>query len=182
MAARRLPHPAIPSGASMHTSARNAGFLAAALFSVLAACGGDGPTGDRTPPTVESGTPANGATGVERTTTVTATFSERLDPSTVNPTTFTLTPAGGSAVPAIVTMNTEGTIATLAPTENLLFGTTYTARLTTGVEDLAGNALVSAHTWTFTTVANPAPTVVSVSPVNGATDVPGLTTLTVTFS
>ena len=165
----------------MHTSARRAGFLAAALLSVLAACGGDGPTGDRTAPTIESTAPASGATGVERTTTVTATFSERLDPSTVNPTTFTLT-TDGLAVPAIVTMNTEGTVATLAPSENLAFGTTYTARLATGIEDIAGNALVSAHTWTFTTIANPAPTVVTVSPVNGATNVPGLTSLTVTFS
>lgn len=166
----------------MHTSARRAGVLAAALLAILAACGGDGPTGDRTRPTVASTTPAASATGVERTTTVTATFSERLDPSTVNPTTFTLTPAGGGALPAIVTMNTEGTVATLAPSENLAFGTTYTARLTTGIEDVAGNALAATHTWTFTTIANPAPTVVTVSPLNGATNVPGLASLTVTFS
>ena len=166
----------------MRIPARRSCAAAAAALVLLAACGGDGPTGDRTAPTVLSTEPDAGATLVARSANVTATFSERLDPSTVNPTTFTLTPAGGAAVQAIVTLNPDDNIAILDPTETLAFGTTYTARLTTDIEDVAGNALAQAHTWTFTTEANPAPTVVSVVPANNATGVAGLATITVTFS
>jgi hypothetical protein len=33
--------------------------------------------------------------------------------------------------------------------------TTYTATITTGAQDLAGNALATPYVWTFTTVADP---------------------------
>ncbi len=48
------------------------------------------PVVDTTPPTVTARTPASGATGVAAATTVTATFSEPLDASTVNTATFEL--------------------------------------------------------------------------------------------
>jgi hypothetical protein len=37
------------------------------------------------------------------------------------------------------------------PVSNLEPGTTYTATLTTGAKDLAGNALASNRVWSFTT-------------------------------
>ncbi|HEU5183018.1 MAG TPA: Ig-like domain-containing protein [Gemmatimonadaceae bacterium] len=151
------------------------------LAPALTFCDGDGAEGDRTPPTVISTTPTTGATGVERNTTVTANFSEAVRSASISTTTFTLTPAGGAPVAATVNAS-SATSATLTPSAPLAFGTTYTARLTTGISDLAGNALTQAHSWTFTTVANAPPTVVSTTPAANATDVARNTTVSVTFS
>ena len=55
------------------------------------------------------------------------------------------------------------------PDADLAPGTQYTASVSTAAKDLAGNPLAAAKTWQFTT-ANP-PSVNSVSPADGATDV-----------
>ena len=57
------------------------------------------PGGDTTPPTVTATSPNNGATAVNVATTVTATFSEALDPATINATTFELRDPGERAGP-----------------------------------------------------------------------------------
>jgi len=53
--------------------------------------------------------------------------------------------------------------ATFAPTSNLAASTVYTATITTGAKDLAGNALAANFVWSFTTgatsAAGPAPVV-----------------------
>ena len=54
------------------------------------------PPPDTTPPTVTSRTPAAGATGVPTSTSVTATFSEAVDPASVS---VTLRDPNGTAVP-----------------------------------------------------------------------------------
>ena len=109
--------------------------------------GGGGTPADTTPPTVSSTIPANAATGVAINSAVTATFSEALDPLTVT-TTFTLeqglTPVSGTVTYADVT-------ATFTPASNLAPSTVYTATITTGAKDLAGNALASNYVWSFTT-------------------------------
>jgi hypothetical protein len=92
--------------------------------------------------------PANLATNVPINKTIAATFSEAMDPLTI--TTANVTVAG---VTGTVTYNAASRIATFTPASNLAAGTTYTATITTGVKDLAGNALASAFTWTFTTAA-----------------------------
>lgn len=164
----------------MSFSLRTFGALSLAVLPALAACDGDGPTGDRTAPIVASTLPMTGTQAVSRSTVVTATFSEAIDPSTATASTFTLTPAGGSAIAG--TVAASGPTLSFTPDAPLAFGTTYTARLTTGIEDLAGNSLAQAHTWTFTTIENPPPTVISTSPAAGATGVERNATISVTFS
>jgi methionine-rich copper-binding protein CopC len=137
---------------------------------------------DTTPPTVTSTSPANGATNVAINTKVSATFSEAMDPSTVTNSTFTLE-QGGTPVAGAVTY--AGTTATFAPASPLASATTYTATITTGAEDLAGNALESDYVWSFTTGAlldTTPPTVTSTSPVNGATNVAIYARVSATFS
>ena len=59
-------------------------------------------TVDTTRPTVTSTTPANGATGVSQSTTVTATFSEPMDSATITAATIVLRDAANTLVQATV--------------------------------------------------------------------------------
>jgi probable HAF family extracellular repeat protein len=110
-------------------------------------------TVDKTPPTVSRVSPANGATNVGRNTSVTADFSERMDPATLTKSTVTLVKSGTTTlISATVSYNDSTKMITLKPSSNLAARTKYTAKLTGGVKDLAGNALSNApYTWNFTT-------------------------------
>ncbi len=130
-------------------------------------------TVDTTTPTVTGVQPADGATGVATSSTVTATFSEDVDPSSVSSSTFYLVPSGGStAVPASVVYSAGTRTATLSPDSPLREGTVYTARVAggaSGVRDLAGNALSADKVWSFTTVDTTPPAVSIASPADGST-------------
>jgi hypothetical protein len=82
---------------------------------------------------------------------INATFSEAMDPATINTATFTV--AGPASAPVIgtVSYNNASNIATFRPASNLATNTPYTATITTGATDLAGNALASDFVWMFTT-------------------------------
>lgn len=112
-----------------------------------------GSADDTTPPTVTAESPTAGATSVSADTTVTATFSEAVDPTTVTDTSFTLTDPGLAPVSATVTYDAVSHVATLAPSSNLSPGVTYTATVS-GVNDTAGNAMVGPTIWSFTTVSS----------------------------
>lgn len=143
---------------------------------------------DTAAPTVTARIPAANATGVAVASNVTATFSEPVTGVTVGttPGTFTLkNTATGAAVAATVSYNTTTRTATLDPSANLAASTQYTATLTNGIKDTAGNPLADAP-WTFTTAAAPAdttpPTVTGRSPSSNATRVSRTGDITVTFS
>jgi len=137
-------------------------------------------------PTVISTTPASGATSVPINQAITATFSEAMNAATINSSTFTVkTTSGGVAVNGTVTDVAPGSVATFTPTASLAVSTQYTATITTGAMDLAGNALASNYIWTFTTAAAPdttKPTVISTIPANLATGVPINQLVSATFS
>ena len=133
-------------------------------------------------PTVTAVTPANGSTGLVVDTTVTATFSEAMNASTISATTFTLTPQGGAPVSATVTYDATSFTATLTPSAALAASTMYTATVTTGVMSATGSAMANANTWSFTTAAGPVPTVTAVVPTSGTTGVDIASTVTATFS
>jgi hypothetical protein len=140
---------------------------------------------DTTPPTVSSVTPASGANGVGLGTSVSATFSEPIAPASVTGTSFVLRDPGGNALAASV--SASGSTATLQPSASLASSTTYTATLlsgSSGIKDTAGNALASNFTWSFTTLAvdTTPPTVASVTPADGATNVSLGTSVSATFS
>ena len=125
-----------------------------------------------TPPTVSSTDPLNAATGVPLNQKIAATFSKTMDATTLTAATFTLK-QGSTSVSGFVSY--IGTTATFAPASILASNTTYTATITTGAKDLAGNALANNFVWSFTTgaavIVTP-PTVSSTDPVNVATGVP----------
>jgi hypothetical protein len=107
------------------------------------------------PPAVTLTSPSDGAGNVAPSTNVTATFSESMNASTLNTTTFTLTPAGGSPVPAAVTYDAATRTATLNPTGSLDPAVTYTARITTGARSTRDLPLQQQAQWQFTTWACP---------------------------
>jgi hypothetical protein len=127
---------------------------AAVLLASLVACGGSsGGTAPVTPPgtpTVLSSSPADGATGVALNESVSATFSEPMDPATLTTTTFTLT-SGAMAVPVSGTVVYAGTRAVFWPAAHLAGSGQYTATVTTGARSPSGGAMAARHTWTFTT-------------------------------
>ena len=105
---------------------------------------------DTTPPTITDRSPAAAATGVPITANITATFSEPIDPATVTGSSFHVRAQGaGTDVPAAVSVS--GSIATLNPTADLDPSTVYDVTVAATVADLAGNALGTADTWSFTT-------------------------------
>jgi len=117
-----------------------------------------GATPDVTGP-VEGGAhvPASGATGVSRTAPgITVVFSENIDASTVNSSTFYLTDSTLSTVSAQI--SGTGTSFQLFPVDILKSNEVYTVHITGSIKDLSGNAYTGATSWTFTTIAtNPDP-------------------------
>ena len=128
-------------------------------------------TSDTIRPSVSSTAPANAATGVALNRKIAATFSEAMDASTVNTNTFTVKQG---TTPVAGTVTYAGTTATFTPASPLASSSAYTATITTGAKDLAGNAVANAFGWSFTTgltADTTAPTVSSSQPANGATSV-----------
>jgi hypothetical protein len=109
-----------------------------------------GITPDTTNPDVNSTNPLAGAVNVPLNRTLTATFNEVMDPAYINTTTFTLVTSIGG-VPIAGTVSYLGTTASFNPTNDLNISSEYNATITTGVKDLAGNAMLVNEEWTFTT-------------------------------
>jgi len=143
----------------------------------------DGPDGSNIgAPFVTFTDPGRGDSGVVLTKKISATFSEAMNPTTLNKSTFTLK-QGNVAIGGSVSY--IGITATFSPSTNLASNSTFVATISAGAKDVAGNALASPYTWTFMTGAildATAPTVVLTSPVDLATAVPLGATLTATFS
>jgi len=140
------------------------------------------PSTDTTPPTIVSTSPADNAVDVVINGTVTVTFSKAMDCGTLSDATFQLE-TSGSAIPGNVTCSSSSAIFT--PSADLLVLTKYTATITKGIKDLAGNALATDYAFSFTTVPPPdttPPTVVSTVPTDNATDVAPSAAISVNFS
>ena len=111
-----------------------------------------GVAADTTAPTVTFTSPVKGAPAAAVSQKVSVAFSEPMDPATITATTFTLK-EGKTPVSGKVTSNASNT--SFTPTRNLEKGKTYTATVTTGAKDLAGNALTRDYVWDFTAFAAP---------------------------
>jgi hypothetical protein len=125
--------------------------------------------GAATEPTVVSSSPSNRATNVPTSTNtsdnvvtgtaVSATFSQPMDPETVDSSsvgnfTFTVKETTGNDVPGTVVMNDANTVATFTPTSSALNpNTSYTATVTTAAKNAGGVAMANPIAWRFTTNA-----------------------------
>jgi hypothetical protein len=112
-----------------------------------------------TPPQVLSITPARGAVNISPGVTPAATFSQLLDPTTVNSSTVTLTDATAMPVNSKIIIYARSVRRILlVPDEPLQYGQTYTMTLKGGpgspqITSLAGTPLASDYTWSFTTAS-----------------------------
>jgi hypothetical protein len=141
----------------MHFKASSfATFSLAGLLVMAAGCGKSAnnptaPTPGTTAPTVTSTNPVNGATGVAL---ITATYSEAMNASTITAATFTLSGPGPTPVTGTVSYDASSYIARFTPSSPLAAGSLYTATITTGAKNVAGDALASNYVWSFTTAAS----------------------------
>jgi methionine-rich copper-binding protein CopC len=171
--------------------------LAADLTSTFTTAGvAPSPPADTTPPSVVSVTPANNATGVSTMPSIVVTFSEALSATSVSAATVFLRNASNAQVSTNLVYNATNRTVTLTPVSALANSAVYTVVVqggSSGVKDLAGNALAATWTSSFTTVAassapatNSAdtkpPGVKSVSPSNGASSVATTTSVFINFS
>jgi hypothetical protein len=113
-----------------------------------------GTASDTIAPTVTLVNPADSAAAVCSNKTIVATFSEAMDPLTITTANFTIASATGltgvTGVTGTVTYNAITRMATFTPANNLAANINYTATITTGVKDLAGNTMARDYVWSFT--------------------------------
>ena len=156
---------------------------------------------DVAPPVVTSIAPPSGAVAVPPSPTITITFSEAMDTSTLRVCpavpTFRLlestgvTPDPGdpanlcddsNVVPLTLSVSTDGMIATLTPTRPLLGLTQHTVVIGSDVRDLVGRTLAADVVSQFVTADLVPPKVLIVSPPSGATNVAIESLVRVTFT
>jgi large repetitive protein len=138
-----------------------------------------------TQPTVTAVNPANGANGVSVSSSIVLTFNEALDPSTVNINTIAITASGFvGQLAGSYTLNAAGTVVTFTPVSPLRGNATINITVNSGVQDLSGNP-ANPFSSSFTTAAGvdtTVPTVLMVTPTNGATGVGLNASVVLTFS
>lgn len=103
---------------------------------------------DELPPTVLTTSPTNDAIDIVRNKLIEITFSEEMDIATITNANFTLK-QGTTPVEGVVTY--QESRATFTPNGTLGAALIYTAKVTTSVTDVAGNALAADMQWSFTT-------------------------------
>src|SRR5262249_4582203 len=136
---------------------------------------------DHTAPSVSFTLPANGAVNVPLNTAAAVCFSEPMAAASFTGTTLQLR-QGPNALPGTITA--AGACAAVTPSSPLTASTMYTL-FVSGPRDLAGNALASTFTSSFTTGSGTdaaAPTLVRVDPKDGTTDAPTNTIALAEFS
>jgi len=100
-------------------------------------------------PTISQASPQDGAVDVSNNFVVSALFSEPMNPTTINASTFTIND-GTSNISGSVVLNGNGKTAQFYPDQPFDYSTTYTATIAASAQDLAGNALQSDYSWSFT--------------------------------
>lgn len=105
-------------------------------------------------PTVMSTIPANNEADIVRNATVSITFSEAMDPATINTNTFTLK-QGTSAISGDVIYS--GNTATFTALNSFASAEVYIANISTGAKSAQGVALTNNSEWTFTTAGSNEP-------------------------
>lgn len=116
---------------------------------------------------------------VELNKIVHATFNMPIKSSTLNNSNVILK-QGTTVIPCGI--GYSGNLMSIAPVNPLQPSKVYTVTVTTGVQNLAGNSMLTDYNWSFTTGVINAPTVVNTSPINSATNVELTEIVSATFN
>jgi predicted small lipoprotein YifL len=141
---------------------------------------------------VQSSTPAKNAVNVATNSNVNVLFSKTVDPSTL---TFNLYSASTGTVctptnPCTMDTTNNPNISfkpqpSYQAPQGLLGNTTYTATLSSGVKDFAGDVMTDDYVWSFTTgtiVDVQPPQVQTTDPANGSSNVSAYPLIAITFT
>ena len=134
-----------------------------------------------TSPNVTSTMPLDGTTNVARNTLIAATFDQPIDDNTVDSTSFLVMTSDGVQLPGLIGFDDPHMTVTFMPNSELPAGAIITVQLTSNISSAQGAPIVPAM-FTFTTIDDEPPTLVSSMPLDGTTAVPDTTAITVTFS
>ncbi|MCK5125221.1 MAG: Ig-like domain-containing protein [candidate division Zixibacteria bacterium] len=129
-------------------------------------------------PMFQSTYPVNNAEGIRPDAHISVTFTNEMNASTINNSTF------------LVSNSTTGTVsysnrtAVFTPDDSLDFGQTYTVTLKGSIEDAIGDTLGADFEFSFSILGNDAvaPHLISTSPVDNAVDVSLGSSISITFS
>lgn len=105
---------------------------------------------DEAPPEVIATSPIDGSYDVSEQARISATFSEEMDPVSLNKYTIILSD-GNQDISGKITYDKRTSKAAFFPLEKLKTGQKYTVLISNGAKDTAGNAMQSPREWTFTT-------------------------------
>jgi hypothetical protein len=125
-------------------------FLIICAFAIASCTGRSSSAGIA--PAVISVTPANGNENAAINPVLSVNFNEAMDPGSITASTIILKDSSNNAISGTVSYDIAAMKATFTPAD-LNSNTTYTATVTTGVKDIAGNSLAAAYSWSFTTAA-----------------------------
>jgi hypothetical protein len=109
---------------------------------------------DRSTPQVNYTNPEDNGEDKYVDESIIASFSEPMDPSTINNSTFTIESTDGNPVNGSIQYTQNGnnySNVSFQPYDSLEPETMYTATISSDVADIAGNKLASPYTWSFTT-------------------------------
>jgi len=121
--------------------------------------------------------PVSGATEVTLNPVIQISYTEALDDTTVNASNLVLRDPDNNEVTSEITLSSNGRVVSVAPQELLAVDTRYTLTLSNAILDTDGDPQWTNYSMYFTTGAaavedNQAPSLVTISPANGAVDVP----------
>ncbi|SDG10243.1 Ig-like domain-containing protein [Lentzea fradiae] len=103
------------------------------------------PNADNDAPVLQSRTPLPGASEVELTSTVTASFDEPVDLTGAQ---FTVTDPGGAKIAGTLSLSPDSRMVTFTPAARFAASTVYSVSVR--MADTFGNMMASPQTWSFT--------------------------------
>lgn len=158
--------------------------FALAMATLFTACSSDETNESKVAPTITSTNPTNNAIEVPRNKVITIEFSEAMDTSTINASSFIVTD-GKNDIEGAITLT--GTTASFTPSTLLNPSANFTATLTTEASGTTGIPIESNMVWSFSSGILLeedvfAPTVLLTNPLADAIDVAGNKIISVNFS
>lgn len=142
---------------------------------------------DQIPPEVYNTSPINGSNGVSLDASISVTFSEEIDTTSLNPANFEIfNVTANAAVTGTYQFDLLSKTATFIPSGGLFDASSeFKITLNSGIVDLSGNGLVNPVVFSFVSgnqLDTTPPTVASTSPADGAVNINLNANITINFS